>query len=220
MSDSLWPHGLQPTRLLCPWDSPGKNTWVAISFSRGSSWSRDRTCISCTAGRFFTAEPPGKTGEVNGGDQKLSKTNMHIKHLSFKNIPSVLELPELKLGGPQIDWKKGVSVCLWEAETSSHLSRWHFLLLDPRKPPGIVISISGKTHPRRQRKLGEFFKKKKGRKLLHLTQVCFFYFKMFSYAFFFSTSHTQNPYNKSTVSILLINKKSKVERERRKTTSF
>ena len=24
-SDSLWPHGLQPFRLLCPWDSPGKN---------------------------------------------------------------------------------------------------------------------------------------------------------------------------------------------------
>ena len=28
--------------------------WVAISFSRGSSWPRDRTCVSCTAGRFFT----------------------------------------------------------------------------------------------------------------------------------------------------------------------
>ena len=26
MSDSLWPYGLQPTRLLCPWASPGKNT--------------------------------------------------------------------------------------------------------------------------------------------------------------------------------------------------
>ena len=25
LSDSLWPHGLQPTRLLCPWDFPGKN---------------------------------------------------------------------------------------------------------------------------------------------------------------------------------------------------
>ena len=24
VSDSLWPHGLQPTRLLCPWDFPGK----------------------------------------------------------------------------------------------------------------------------------------------------------------------------------------------------
>ena len=28
MSDSLRPHGLQSTRLLCPWDSPGKNTGV------------------------------------------------------------------------------------------------------------------------------------------------------------------------------------------------
>ena len=28
MSNSLWPHGLLPTRLLCPWDSPGKNTGV------------------------------------------------------------------------------------------------------------------------------------------------------------------------------------------------
>ena len=28
MSDSLLPTGLQPTRLLCPWDSPGKNTGV------------------------------------------------------------------------------------------------------------------------------------------------------------------------------------------------
>ena len=28
MFNSLWPHGLQPARLLCPWDSPGKNTGV------------------------------------------------------------------------------------------------------------------------------------------------------------------------------------------------
>ena len=26
MSDSSWPHGLQPTRLLRPWDFPGKST--------------------------------------------------------------------------------------------------------------------------------------------------------------------------------------------------
>ena len=26
MSDSLRPHGLKPTRLLHPWDSPGKST--------------------------------------------------------------------------------------------------------------------------------------------------------------------------------------------------
>ena len=28
MSDSVQPHRRQPTRLLCPWDSPGKNTRV------------------------------------------------------------------------------------------------------------------------------------------------------------------------------------------------
>ena len=27
-SDSLWPHGLSSARLLCPWDSPDKNTGV------------------------------------------------------------------------------------------------------------------------------------------------------------------------------------------------
>ena len=29
MSNSLQPHRLQPSRLLCPWDSPGKNTRVS-----------------------------------------------------------------------------------------------------------------------------------------------------------------------------------------------
>ena len=32
VSNSLQLHGLQPTRLLCPWDSPGKNTRVGCHF--------------------------------------------------------------------------------------------------------------------------------------------------------------------------------------------
>ena len=32
MSDSVWPHRRQPTRLSCPWDSPGKNTGVGCHF--------------------------------------------------------------------------------------------------------------------------------------------------------------------------------------------
>ena len=30
--DSLQPHGLQPTRLLCPWNFPGKNTGAGCHF--------------------------------------------------------------------------------------------------------------------------------------------------------------------------------------------
>ena len=43
VSDSLWPHGLEPAKL-CQGDPLGKNTGVvAISYSRGSSQPRDWT---------------------------------------------------------------------------------------------------------------------------------------------------------------------------------
>ena len=48
--------------LFCPWDSPGKRVeWVTISFSKGSSWSRDQTQVPHTVGRRFTVwatKPP------------------------------------------------------------------------------------------------------------------------------------------------------------------
>ena len=48
MSDSVRPHRQQPTRLLCPWDSPGKNTeWVAISFSNACMHAKSlQSCLT------------------------------------------------------------------------------------------------------------------------------------------------------------------------------
>ena len=44
VSNSLQPHGLQPTRLLCPWNSPGKNTGVgSYSLLQGIILTLDRT---------------------------------------------------------------------------------------------------------------------------------------------------------------------------------
>ena len=45
-------HGILQARIL---------QWVAISFSRGSSPPRDQIHFSCTAGIFFTTEPPRKS---------------------------------------------------------------------------------------------------------------------------------------------------------------
>ena len=63
VSDSLWSHGLQTVRVLCPWDFWGKNTGgVAISSSRGSSQPRIKQAFSVSlavAGRFFTIESLG-----------------------------------------------------------------------------------------------------------------------------------------------------------------
>ena len=43
------------TRLLCLWNSPGKNTGVGShSFLQGIFPTRDGTQVSCIAGRFFT----------------------------------------------------------------------------------------------------------------------------------------------------------------------
>ena len=42
-------------RLLCPWNSPCKNTGVGpMPFFWGSSWPGDWTQVPCIAGRFFT----------------------------------------------------------------------------------------------------------------------------------------------------------------------
>ena len=50
VSDSLWPHRLQSTRHLCPWDFPGKNTGVGCHFlPKGSSQPRDLTWVSCVS---------------------------------------------------------------------------------------------------------------------------------------------------------------------------
>ena len=49
---------MQPTRFLCPWGFPGKNTGVGCHFLlQESSWLRNQTSISyvsCTTSRFFT----------------------------------------------------------------------------------------------------------------------------------------------------------------------
>ena len=44
-------HGILQSRIL---------EWAAMTSSRQSSWPRDWTCISCSAGRFFTTESSGK----------------------------------------------------------------------------------------------------------------------------------------------------------------
>ena len=61
-------HGISQARI---------QEWVAISFSKEYSPPRDQTCISCIAGGFFTAEPPGKP------------TYMHSKY-KYKELADII----------------------------------------------------------------------------------------------------------------------------------
>ena len=51
-------------RVLCPWNSPGK--WVPFSLSRGLSWHRNQTRVSCLQADSLPSESPGKLQGVTG----------------------------------------------------------------------------------------------------------------------------------------------------------
>ena len=91
--------------------------WVTMPSSRGSSWPRDRTCVSCgscIAGRFLTAEPWGRptvvnTGGRTGPNQPLFSWRLQSRGKSLQknstgnsqqNQPlGAYEVPEGGLGG-------------------------------------------------------------------------------------------------------------------------
>ena len=56
MSDSVRPHRQQPTRLRCPWDSPGKNTGVGCHLDLeifGFPGRLENLGDSCREAKFF-----------------------------------------------------------------------------------------------------------------------------------------------------------------------
>ena len=108
MLSHVWLCDPMDCRLLCPWDSPDKNTglgchallqgifptqglnsglphcrqilyhldhqgspkileWVAYPFSKGSSWARNQTGVSCIAGGFFISWATREAQEYWGG---------------------------------------------------------------------------------------------------------------------------------------------------------
>ena len=70
----LWPHGLWPARLLCPRDSPGKNTGVGChALPQGIFPTQGSNLGLLHSGRFFTTEPPGKPSDLIMLDKKPSK---------------------------------------------------------------------------------------------------------------------------------------------------
>ena len=86
MSNSTRPHGLQPSRLLHPWNFPGKNTGkgCAISSSKRSSQPTDWTCIKrcirmspALAVGFFIASATWEAPQSNLTSTKKAPNTEH-----------------------------------------------------------------------------------------------------------------------------------------------
>ena len=64
MSNSLQPLGLQPARLLCPWDFPRQEYWTGVPFPfpgylPNPGIELTSPTSSALAGVFFATRPPG-----------------------------------------------------------------------------------------------------------------------------------------------------------------
>ena len=84
-----------------------KLEWVAIPFSRGSSRPRDRTRVSCLAGGFFAAEPPGPTGL---GDPNRMGEWYPPQPLGCQSFPSPFQVYQL--------CSLNYEVCFWHLKFS------------------------------------------------------------------------------------------------------
>ena len=81
VSDSLQPHGLKPTRLLCPWHFPAKNTGVGCHFFHQGIFLTQAS--PDLAGGFLPLAPPGKPhiilkiseSKLCSGDREKYKLN-------------------------------------------------------------------------------------------------------------------------------------------------
>ena len=76
MTDSLQPHGLQPLRLLCPWDSPGKNTTVGIHslFPGIFPFQRSNPDLPHCKESLYHLNHQGKPGSVSEAIRDVGET--------------------------------------------------------------------------------------------------------------------------------------------------
>ena len=94
MSNSCNPMDCSPTRLLCPWDSPGKNTGVDCHFLlQGSFPTHGLTRVSCVAGSLYQLSYKG-SHNIGWGVLKMSTRLMSVSHsvVSDSVIPWTIAL--------------------------------------------------------------------------------------------------------------------------------
>ena len=79
VSDSLQPHGLEPARFLCPWDSPGKNISLGCHFLLQNLWEYSQYQQSQPAASPWTHH---LCMSKSNQDQKNRPANAQIDELS------------------------------------------------------------------------------------------------------------------------------------------
>ena len=132
MSNSVWPHRRQPTRLPHPWDSPGKNTGVGCHFLL--QWmkvkSESEVVQSCpTLSNAMDCSLPGSS--VHGCQEPAWGTppmanviRKEVRHTQRQDLASGIPLEILKHLSPKLESAYFTALC-------SHLHLWLYGGLSP-----------------------------------------------------------------------------------------
>ena len=97
--------------------------WVTIPLSRGSSWLRDGTQVSCMADGFFTTEPPAAAAAAKSLQSCLTLCNPIYGSPPGSPVPGILQARTLEWVVISFSnaWKWEVKVkslsCVWLLET-------------------------------------------------------------------------------------------------------
>ena len=125
MSDSLWLHGLNPARLLCPWDSPGKNIGVGCHFLLQGIFPIQgmNPGLPCCRQIFYCMRHQGSPGI-------RLKFNLHIQVGWFAFLKQLLS--QQGLGSLGLNWFVSVAlhleaICPKQANILSALCFFHGL---------------------------------------------------------------------------------------------
>ena len=89
--------------------------WVAIPFSRGSSWPRDQTQVSCTTGRFFTIWVTREVQDYwdgllfpSPGDLPNPGTKPRSSALQADSLPSESQCTRIEFTDQDTEWLNGL----------------------------------------------------------------------------------------------------------------
>ena len=105
--------------------SPRILEWVAYPFSRGSSWPRNRTGVSCIAGSFFTSWAVlSHWSEVKGNSLSrvllCDPTDYIVHGILQARMLDWVAIPFSRGSFPTQGWNPGLSHCRWILYQLSH----------------------------------------------------------------------------------------------------
>ena len=129
MSDSMWPYGQQPTRLLCPQDSLGKNTGVGCHFLLQASQLGREIC------KWMSF--PWIVEGVRDGERLFCKEKAQSWLWSWLLWPTDLFCLPTKWGC--VRWSVGVS---YSAQVCEAIREWHHASRRLRKQCGQYLISS------------------------------------------------------------------------------